>query len=195
MKGFVIATGEFSSVILGGANHIIKPFIGITSDEFEMRSGAGILSKKGGYTFFELQDDAFSVLRLWRVMKLLGMVKKLNLNTVDACYQIMSRETKDFTSRECVNVSRQFGGPQEFYKIREELIASSPTINDLEGILVELSLGGGRIDHLELESEITLCDIQLTPTIGHALKNWRQFSEEMRYKKLLEDSASQPTRH
>lgn len=178
MKSYIIGTGEPSRVRFGGASQIAQSFMGVIGEK-EVFSIAGILFKKKE-PIFTVLNNTFSIFHTWRVMKLLEMVKRIDSTTVMSCSEIVSREDRNVYSPESADIFLQFGGPKNLYKLREDLLASAPPVENIEDFILALSLLDMEINPIEFKSEISLCNVQITPIIGKTLDDWKGFSKSLK---------------
>ncbi|MEK7460094.1 MAG: hypothetical protein AAB628_00910 [Patescibacteria group bacterium] len=178
MKSCIIGTGEPSRVRFSGASQIAQPFIGVSGEKEEF-SIAGILFKKKE-PIFTVLSNTFSIFHMWRVMKLLEMVKRLDNTTVMSCYEIVDRKDRNVYSPECADIFLQLGGPKNLYKLRGDLLASAPPVENIEDFILALAPLDTEIDLLELKSEISLCNVQITPIISKTLGDWKGFSKSLK---------------
>ncbi|MEK7092831.1 MAG: hypothetical protein AAB907_04360, partial [Patescibacteria group bacterium] len=139
MRSHLVATGEIFRAQHDEVLQIVQPFLGISGDKNEIFSGVGILFKKRDALFSILQDT-FSIFHLWRSMKLLEMVKRIDGETIGSCLKIMDREEANVYSPQCADIFTQFGGSQKLLMLRSKLLLSAPPVENLEGFILTLSL-------------------------------------------------------
>lgn len=86
-------------------------------------------------------------------------------------------------------LARQVGGFEKLETIRNELFASTPSVDELNGMIACFREKGVEVDSWELEAEVEAGRIAMSPLIEQLI---RETEERRQAYKLVEEEMSEP---
>lgn len=174
----VIATrGAQSEKVVDGQRRQVVPFVGADREGESAQMGIGLISPDGkGSTIWGLVAPHVLV-QSWRAMKILEQIEVVGHGTLAACWYAASRSVHGSDKRYLDELAEQVGGTDRFRALREEVLASMPSADELNTMIMNLREKGVNVDSWELEEEVRAGRIAMSPlieTLAHETEARRQ---------------------
>lgn len=153
--GLVIATrGIQSEKTLGGHRKQVVPFVGADREGEFAQMGIGLIFPDEGKGNIWGLVTPHALIQSWRGMKILEKVETINHGTLCACWTVARRDVHDSDKRCLDELAEQFGGMEKLQAVREDVLTSVPSADELNTMITNLREKGVEVDGWELEEEV-----------------------------------------
>lgn len=187
---FVIAMrGAQSEKIVGGIPRQVIPFVGADCEGEYAQMGVGIAypDEQGGTIWGLIMPHA--LIQSWRGMRLLEQIGRIDQSTLCACWTVMQHNIHGGSRYYLDELAKQVGGVEKLETIRNELLASVPSIDELNDMITCFREKGVGVDSWELEAEVKAGRLAMTPLIEELI---RETDECQQAYKRVEEDANKP---
>lgn len=162
----VIATrGAQSEKVMDGRCKQVVPFVGADREGEFAQMGVGLIfpdEQKG--TVWGLAFP-HALIQSWRGMKILERVEHIGHSTLCACWTVARRDVHNSDKRYLDELAEQVGGADKLQSLRDEILASMPSADELNAMITNLREGGVDVDSWELQEEVKAGRIATSPLI------------------------------
>lgn len=186
----VIATrGAQSEKVVDGRRKQIVPFVGADREGEFAQMGVGLIfsDEQKGTIWGLVMPHA--LIQSWRGMKILERIEKIGHGTLCACWTVARRDVHDSDKRHLEELAEQVGGADKLQAIRDEVLASVPSADELNTMITNLREKGVEVDSWELEEEVKAGRIATSALIETLA---RETEERRQAYKREEDEVNKP---
>lgn len=162
----VIATrGAQSEKVVDGRRKRVIPFVGTDREGEFAQMGVGLIfpDEKKGTVWGLVMPHA--LIQSWRGMKILERIERIGHSTLCGCWTVARRSVHDSDKRHIDELAEQVGGADKLQALRDEVLASVPSADELNTMITRLREKGVDVDSWELEEEVKAGRIATSPLI------------------------------
>ncbi|MBI5787107.1 MAG: hypothetical protein HY446_00980 [Candidatus Niyogibacteria bacterium] len=186
----VIATrGVQSEKVVDGRRKQVIPFVGADCEGEFAQMGVGLIfpGEQNGTVWGLVMPHP--LIQSWRGMKILERIERIGHGTLCACWTIARRDVHDSDQRHLDELAEQVGGTDKLQALRDEVLASVPSADELNAMITKLREKGVDVDSWELEEEVKAGRIATSPLIETLA---RETEERRRAYKRKEEEVNSP---
>lgn len=132
----LVATGTPSVKIVDGHAHEVTPFAGADREGEFSSFGVGYVLSNGGIGSIWGLSMPQMLIQSWRGMKLLEHISKIGHGTLSACYYAANERVHSSEMHFLDELAEQFGARKEFEEVRQAVLASVPSVEEFERMLI-----------------------------------------------------------
>lgn len=159
--------GSESEKVVDMRRKKVIPFVGADREGEFAQMGVGLIfpdeQKQKGTIWGLLVPHA--LIQSWRGMKILERIERIDHGTLCACWTVARREVHDSDKRHLDELAEQLGSADKLQVLRDEVLASVPSTDELNTMIVNLREKGVDVDSWELEEEVKAGRITTSPLI------------------------------
>jgi hypothetical protein len=165
MSFVIAARGTQAEKVVDGQRVQVIPFVGADREGDSAQMGIGLIfhDEQKGTMWGLLIPHA--LIQSWRGMKILEHIERIDHGTLCACWTVARRDVHDSDKRHLEELAEQLGGTDKLQTLRDEVLASVPTADELNAMITNLREKGVDVDSWELEEEVKAGRIAASPLI------------------------------
>ncbi len=174
----VIATrGAQSEKVVDGRRKQVVPFVGADREGEFAQMGVGLIfpDEQKGTTWGLVMPHA--LIQSWRGMKILERIEHIGHGTLCACWTVARRDVHNSDKSHLDELAEQVGGADKLQALRDEVLASVPSAEELNAMITNLREKGVDVDSWELEEEVKagrIATSSLIETLARETEDRRQ---------------------
>lgn len=162
----VIALQELESTkVVGGILRRVIPFVGADREGEFAQMGVGLIIPEEQKTIIWGLLCPHVLIQSWRGMKILERIDYIDDGTLCACWTIARFDIHDSDKRYLNELAEQVGSADKLQTLRDEVLASVPTADELNAMITILREKNIEVDSWELEEEVKAGRIAMSPLI------------------------------
>ncbi|OHA88073.1 MAG: hypothetical protein A2653_02615 [Candidatus Zambryskibacteria bacterium RIFCSPHIGHO2_01_FULL_43_25] len=165
MNLVIAIRGAQSEKVVDGRRRQVVPFVGADSEGEFAQMGIGLIfpdEQKGIIWGLAMPHK---LIQSWRGMKILERIERIYYSTLYACWTMAQRDVHDGDKSDFYELAEQVGGSAKLQALRDEVLASVPSADELNAMITNLREKGVDVDSCELEEEVKAGRIATSPLI------------------------------
>lgn len=165
MSLLIAIRGQEGKKVVDMRRRKVVPFVGADREGEFAQMGVGLIfpdEQKG--TIWGLATP-HTLIQSWRGMKILERIEHVGHGTLCACWTVARRDVHDSDKRYLDELAEQVGGADKLQTLRDEVLASVPSVDELNTMIMNLHEKGVEVDSWELEEEVKAGRIATSPLI------------------------------
>lgn len=156
--------------IVDGERKKVVPFMGSDRDGEWASMGVGLLFPDDQTGTMWGLATPHMLIKSWRGMKILEHIEKIDHGTLCACWYAGGHQIHSSDWRYLDELAGKLGGMKKLQALRDEVLASAPTSDELNAMIALVRENGVDISGWELEEEAKAGRIETLPIIGTILR-------------------------
>lgn len=187
MSGVIACLGLQTEKMIDGQRSKVTAFVGADREGEFAQLGIGFLSESdSGFWGLVIPH---CLIHSWRAMKILERLLVIHSDSLAGCYYAACEIISESDQRCVDRLTELLGGHEEMQAIRDQVLRSTPSDEELDSMLRTLSEKGVAIDCHELQQEIQAERIGTSALIERLIFESEQKRAEFQRR---EDEAKQP---
>lgn len=160
----IAATGKPTIKKIDGRAAEVTPFCGSTGPGEYASYGVGFFTSPSGGQIWGLVMPQMPV-RSWCAMKLLEQLPEIHFGTLCACWYVAAHDIHPNDLRYLNDLAEMFPNRAALDAVRAEVLAQTPTDDEITSMLTNLKEGGAQVESFELVSLVQSGIISPNPLI------------------------------
>lgn len=177
MGAVIAAYGVQSEKVVDGQRRQVVPFVGADREGEFSQMGLGLVYPDGRGTIWGCVMPHL-LIQSWRGMKILERIERIDHGTLCGCWTIARRDVHPSDKRYLDELAEQVGGADKLQALRDEVLASVPSADELNTMITSLREKGVDVNSWELEEEVKAGRIAMSPLIEMLVRETEERRQE-----------------